>query len=329
MRVSLLDRTQSAFGLDSKTPNRKRASAPPTATVVRMRRPHLDAQATLAEAVRLLLRHALEHALANVPAIRESGDAAAIHQMRVGLRRLRSAIFAFEPTLDLAEADDLIAGVKTLFALLGEVRDADVFLAETLPAIPASVLSSRRRALLARTVTAYRADALTALRAHLDGTDFAHVRAHLEGWIEDGDWLADPNCTHMPVRDFALDRLQHMRRKFAKLGKRALAGSLDDWHRVRIMAKKMRYASESLMPAIGDKLDPGYTKRLERLQDNLGHINDAHSVRLLLGKARAMVPPRSRQVYAEAMQACTGWGQTAAKAASRKIADDWSAFTAD
>lgn len=328
MRVSLLDRTPSTFGLDSKTSSRKRAAAPSMAVPVRMRRPQLDAQATLPEAIRTLLRHALDHALANVPAIRESGDGAAIHQMRVGLRRLRSAISAFEPALDLTEADDLIAGVKTLFALLGEVRDADVFLAETLPAIPASVLPSRHRALLERTVGAYRANALKALRAHLAGTDFAHVRAHLDGWIEDGDWLADPASADAPVRDFALDRLQQMRRKFTKLGKRALAGSLDDWHRVRIMAKKLRYASESLMPAIGDKVDAGYAKRLARLQDSLGHINDAHSVRALLGNARTAVPARSRQAYAEAMRACTGWGQTTAKAASRKIADDWSAFEA-
>jgi CHAD domain-containing protein len=119
-----------------------------------------------------------------------------------------------------------------------------------------------------------------------------------------------------------------MRRKFAKLGKRALSGSLDDWHRVRIMAKKLRYASESLMPAIGDKVDTGYAKRLTRLQDSLGHINDAHSVRALLGQARAVVLARSRPSYAEAMRACTGWGQATAKAASRKIADDWSAFEA-
>jgi CHAD domain-containing protein len=295
---------------------------------VRMRRPRLDARASLPEAIRILLRHALDHALANVPAIRDSGDVAAIHQMRVGLRRLRSAISAFEPALDLVEANDLITGVKTLFALLGEVRDADVFLGETLPAIPASVLPKRRRALLERTVTVYRAEALVALRVYLASTDFAHVRAHLDGWIEDGDWLADPASAGVPVRDFALERLQQMRRKFAKLGRRALAGSLDDWHRVRIMAKKLRYASDSLMPAIGDRLDAGYAKRLTRLQDNLGHINDAHCVRALLVNARSAVPGRSREAYDEAMRACTAWGQATAKAACRKIADDWSAFEA-
>jgi triphosphatase len=328
MSVSLLDRTPGAARIDSRTSSRHHAASQSMAAPVRLRRPHLEADATLPEAVRILLRHALEHALANVPAILGNGSPAAIHQMRVGLRRLRSAVSAFEPALDLTEAEDLIDGVKMLFALLGEVRDADVFLTETLPAIPASVLTKRRRASLERTVAAYRAYALMDLQSHLESADFAHVSAHLHGWIEDGDWLADPQSSDVPVRDFALDRLQHMRRKFAKLGKRALTGSLDDWHRVRIMAKKLRYASESLMPAIGDKLDSGYAKRLARLQDSLGHINDAHSVRALLGQARAVVLARSRPSYAEAMRACTGWGQATAKAASRKIADDWSAFEA-
>jgi len=328
MSVSLLDQAPSILGIEIKSPNRARAHAPHTALPVHARRPRLDAEATLPEAMRMLMRHALEHALANVPAIVETGDVVAIHQMRVGLRRLRSAVFAFEPVLDLTEAEELIVGVKQLFALLGNVREADVFLAETLPTIPPSVLPKRRRTMLERILATYRLAALAELQAYLTGTDFAHMRAHLDGWIEDGDWLADPATSDQPVRDFALDRLRHMRRKFAKLGKRAMAGSLDDWHRLRIMAKKLRYASESLMPAIGDIIDAGYGKRLSKLQDSLGHINDAHSVRALLDRARHVAPARSRQAYAGSMRACTGWGQATARAASRKIADDWSTFQA-
>jgi CHAD domain-containing protein len=48
------------------------------------------------------------------------------------MRRLRSAIRMFRPVLCLEEARIALEALRGLFAKLGEVRDADVFLSETL-----------------------------------------------------------------------------------------------------------------------------------------------------------------------------------------------------
>src|SRR5436190_16794529 len=57
--------------------------------------------------------------------------------MRVGTRRLRSCLSLIKPFTAEAELEPLIAEVKWLAALLGEARDWDVFVTETLPPLAA------------------------------------------------------------------------------------------------------------------------------------------------------------------------------------------------
>ena len=80
--------------------------------------------------------HGFQHFLDNYPAVTLAGEYEGIHQMRVAMRRLLSAIRMFAPVLRLEDTSGLFQALKTIFTQLGGVREADVFIAETLPRLP-------------------------------------------------------------------------------------------------------------------------------------------------------------------------------------------------
>src|SRR3546814_12195228 len=74
----------------------------------------------------------------DLPVLRNR-DIEGVHQMRVALRRLRSALSLFAPALPAALTDPLIAELRWLNGPLGRKRDIDVFLAETLVPLSAKL----------------------------------------------------------------------------------------------------------------------------------------------------------------------------------------------
>jgi inorganic triphosphatase YgiF len=85
----------------------------------------------LPQAILRILRHGFQHFLDNYPAVTLAGEPEGIHQMRVAMRRLLSAIRMFAPVLRLEDTRGLFQALKTIFTQLRGVREADVFIAET------------------------------------------------------------------------------------------------------------------------------------------------------------------------------------------------------
>ncbi len=331
--LEFLERSPCAIGTEGKAARGYRLWRGGEAQPVYHKKLRVVPEMQLPEAFHKILNDSFSHTLANVPALADTGVAGSIHQMRVGLRRMRSALYAFKPILDQSGAGDLAVGIKRFFALLGDVRDADVFLSDVLPTIPNDVLPMRSRRLLIRLSETHRAVALSRLQASLASEGFARLVVEIDTWIEGRTWLAatrpiDRLLNDRRIGEFAAARLRNMHRKFIKLGRRAVNGTLEDWHQVRIMSKKLRYAGQPLLAALHDDAVPGYAKNLARLQETLGHINDAHNVRAYLDNIRRSVPARSDSAFAEAAAYCIGWGAASAQAASRVVADGWRDFEA-
>ena len=100
--------------------------------------PALSAHMTTEEAIGALLRNGLGHFLGNLPVLERGDPVEAVHQLRVAMRRLRSAfslVYRFFPS---AEFDALREKSRRIGTALGEARDWDVFvesLSEGAPAI--------------------------------------------------------------------------------------------------------------------------------------------------------------------------------------------------
>ena len=227
----------------------ERANGPPDVIVA-----SLDGHATVAE----LVRHAVARSVAQIihhdPGARLGDDPEDVHRLRVGTRRLRSDLRTFGPLLNPDPVTRVRAELGWLGAEVGEVRDADVLAirlkaaASALPEVdgPGTALLFRR---LDRQATTHRAAMLEAL------SERRYLR--LLGML-----VAEAAAP--PLRGgSAVDRDRDSARVGAKLVRRPwnhLKGAVEalgpepvdaELHRIRILAKRCRYAAEAVAPVAG------------------------------------------------------------------------------
>ena len=86
------------------------------------------------------------------------------------------------------------------------------------------------------------------VRCFLLSNDFARLVVDTNAWIDSQDWLrhgrpVDQLMSSRPIGEFAQRRLSKMTGKLLKLGGVAEHGNLEDWHRLRIMIKKVKMQS--------------------------------------------------------------------------------------
>jgi CHAD domain-containing protein len=241
--------------------------------------PHWPGQpgeaAPASEAVRLALGSGFRRMVQNDPATR-LGEVEPLHQMRVGTRRLRSDLRTFAPLIDGAWAEPLVVDLRWVGGLLGRVRDVDVLrdllatsgedLLEDLEPVFAE-LAGRRAA-----EHAVLMDALGSSR-YVDFLDRL-VAA-----------VGTPVLTAEAERPCGEALPPLVERAWHKLATRAMkvgfSGSDRDLHRIRILAKRARYAAEAVAPALGDRNEEAlrFASRAARVQDVLGVLQDAAMAR--------------------------------------------------
>ncbi len=266
--------------------------------------PHVAAGMDVSTALAAIIGH-LTDVIAHHATGAAAGEEQAIHQMRVALRRLRSAIAVFRRAADCPGLQHAAAGLKASAAVLGEARDWDVFLAETVPPVASAFPEDRRIAGLIAAAGRRRRDAHAALRAHLAEPGFRRLLLSLAAlpllrpWTaqDDRDHEPDPDpgraeLLALPVADYAARRLARMRDRLLAETEAIETLSPPAMHAVRKRCKKLRYACEFFEDLYPAKPARRFTRRLARLQDDLGTLNDAAvaaslTARLGGGAARA------------------------------------------
>ena len=229
----------------------------------------LDRDGDARDAFRAVAQSCIRHFRLNEALLSRSGDAEALHQARVALRRLRSALSIFGPLLgDDGKMALLRAELRWLAAELGEVRNLDVLIGH-LDGEARDQLSTARMRTLAH-VQAELASARTRL-----------LMIDLAEWLAVGPWHAgpdDPAKADKDAKHFAGERLGALWKRLEHDGKNLAALGDAQRHKVRIEAKKLRYAAEFFTSLYeSDKARKRYRrfiKRLGDLQNLLGTLND-------------------------------------------------------
>lgn len=267
VRLSVLSKAQRGYRLLGAAPVAARAAPIMLAAPI-------TAQAAFAVIARAcMVQFRLNEAL-----LLASHDPVALHQARVALRRLRSALSLNKAMLADGRFPGLCADLRWLAARLGKVRDLDVLIARTGDNVLREQLCTARAG-------AYRnaGRALRSVRARTLMIDLAE-------WIAIGDWRAAPETRAMRVlsaRRFAVKVLARQFRKLRKAG-RNLAGPDDRVrHEVRKTAKKLHYAAGFYASLFDGKRERRRHKRfvaaVQELLDRLGVLNDLANVPHLLG----------------------------------------------
>ena len=238
----------------------------------------LPPRATLQTAFQTISRSILHHIAANEPAV-SAGLPEGIHQMRVGVRRLRAALWVFSDMLRSKQTEAIRKDLKWLAGKLGAVRDLDVFLATRLKCLESSDPPIAGLGDLVAELEYKRAVAAEAAKAALASARYRLLILNTLEWIEDGAWLRlRPALRQQRIKPFAARLFS---RRIAKAKKRARGIrelSVQDRHDLRIALKKLRYALyffESLFQgAASRRALLRHRDCLGSLQDSLGALND-------------------------------------------------------
>lgn len=216
-----------------------------------------------------------EQVLANKAGVLSSDDGEFLHQMRIGIRRLRLALRLFAPALDIPQT--LETELAWLGAMLGQARDAAVIADHTLPAIASAIAAQAAWTPLLQYARAQAQHHLAGARLSLASQRYARLEGDLGSWLQDlqeETGTADPaRKGGRPLRPYARRRLRHLRAKLART--RGASDSEVAVHSVRIAAKKLRYASEFFASLCGAKRVARRLRRLGHLQQLLGELHDA------------------------------------------------------
>jgi len=240
----------------------------------------LAAGMTPIEAFRAITLGCLEHFQRNERGLIASKDPEYVHQARVALRRLRSAIKLFAPVLP----GDFVAAYgqtwQTLAGALGDARNWDVFLAETLPPIQAAFPKHRDARRLQQEGTRRARMARQAVTHMVALPEYPRLIVEFTAAVYALSDLLPQN-----LEDFVRQQIKARARKARRLAERHRELEPAERHRMRICFKKLRYAVEFFAPLLPAKPLKRYLPALTRLQDELGLINDHVTAQALLDEA--------------------------------------------
>jgi triphosphatase len=233
---------------------------------------------TVDAALQRIGRASFSHLLHNEPAAlarQEEG----IHQLRVAIRRLRSALSAFKPMLPVEHhrwADDELKKIGRAF---GDARNWDVFAASLLAPVSAALPLDRDLEHLKSAKEARRQASYDAAVEEIQSTRFTESLLRLQRWFEGRGWRDQPVSESSaqllaPIGELAPRLLDHRLRKVAKRSRHFATLGAPQRHRLRIAMKQLRYTIELLGSLFDEHAVKAYIERLKPLQDALGDAND-------------------------------------------------------
>jgi CHAD domain-containing protein len=257
-----------------------------SAAPLKARRPKLGPDTPAERAFVAAFRASLRQVAHNAAGAARGDDPEYLHQLRVGLRRLRAALRAFREIVPRACAEPVLAPLRALAPLLGEVRDLDVFCARLQRYRYAGGASGAAAEALLHCAAERRRAAQLRLRRGLHGKRFTHWLAATQRWLERAPWReARAVAAGARRRRLAAHAARSLRRLGRKLRR---TGDQLDWsdaaarHEFRIRLKRFRYACEFFRGALAGKRTGKLIRALKRLQDALGDLNDIDVARRLL-----------------------------------------------
>ena len=258
----------------------------------------------------------------NAEAMRAGRDGEFLHQLRVGLRRLRSLLQLAAGMHDDAEIAAIDRGLVGVSQVFGPARDWDVFAAGTLAAIAPHLGDPERRGFHRLRLRASRRRRLhrAATQAEAGSQRFTCLLLAL-GRLRLGLELAAPD---LPATTLAGDALARSERRLRKRGKRLRQADAAGRHRVRVAAKKLRYAAEFFAPLFRHAGVNAYIDALAKLQATLGHLNDMAAASRLIDELLA--PAGNDVELSHAAGIVRGWTAATSARELERLRKSWRQF---
>lgn len=290
--------------------------------------PALEAAMPVPEAFQVIAGECLRQLQANDRGVVASNDVEYVHQARVAIRRLRSAFGLFRKVVPKAAVATVLGNVKELSTKLGEARDWDVFITETLAGAARSFPDHHGFGSIAHHAETLRAAARQQARAAIAAPGYTALLLDLGALLAAQAWRADLDdagraLESMTIGGFAAIVLNTQWRRVRRAGKdhRDLASS--ELHALRIEVKKLRYAIEFFQTLHARKAVRSFLDHAAELQEVLGALNDATVTSHLLDTLKA-----DDRSIVEAAGIVRGWGAARVHDGRGRFEGAWKRFEA-
>jgi len=279
----------------------------------------LTPDATTGEYAYAILRCYFAGFLRHEPGTRLGEDPEELHDMRVATRRMRAAMSIFKPALPprfFTLRDEL----KWIAGALGTVRDLDVQM-EWLTSLRADTdwRDSTAVGPLVEDIVEARTVARSELLEAMASERFTDLIDSMMTSLRQGDEGVGDAAT--PIRKHTVEVLRKRNRKFRKPASKLKRGSpAEEYHAVRIAAKRLRYSLDSFLPALPRRQRATrMVDAMKQVQELLGQHQDCavaiERLRGLVDAKGGALPPATLFRMGELVEQC--------RARMAEIRDGW------
>jgi CHAD domain-containing protein len=262
----------------SRKPSGKPASRAKAAPARLSPAPRLNGAMACDTAFRIVARRHMDALNTNHDATC-NGDPNALHQMRVALTHLRTAILFFSPMVHDAVRDEVRDELKWLNGELGAVRDLDV-------AVDRVKSLDKKRPQAAVALGPWnekRDEGHQYLSRMLNSVRYRWLIDQTTGWIESGPWSTKKGKhaareRASPIGTYSAAKLEEWEEQLLKKSRKLRKMGTKKRHRLRLFNKKLTYSIDSLEDLFADKnfsKQKTAFKHLSKAQKSLGQLNDA------------------------------------------------------
>jgi len=263
---------------------------------------------TVSEAFATIMRHNFLYLREWENTARAWEDIEGVHQVRVTIRRMRSALSLFRAAIPKTASIHWAEEMRWAAGELGMARDLDVFISEGLSTVAGKMPLSGCEGLLRlaeqRRARAYEEQA----RGMLDSSRYRDFKVGFQAWYEGLEWenaelkKKHAKCLAKNLVPFSRELMDKQERKVLAAGSHVDRQNADAMHRLRIECKKLRYAAEFFRPLFAGM--NGFIAHMKGLQDLLGLMNDVSVTSGLLKTLTADATDPEVFVYAGGL---IGW----------------------
>jgi len=241
----------------------------------------------LEEAIDIIASHCLMQVRGNEIGVMQGSDPEHVHQMRVGLRRLRLALELFSEIFPSGMA--LQEDLAWIAAELGATRNWEVLAFDTLISISKAFPEELDGLMRAACSIAEKQRRHTAIM--VGSARYAHLMRKLDEWIQGvrsanaKDGGRSKNTDHLSgssVRKLYSHVFERYRRKLLQRGEALGDGDSFAMHHVRITAKKLRYTAEFFQSLPAVRNAPALAEALNALLSTFGGFHDISCADTLL-----------------------------------------------
>jgi len=255
------------------------------------------------EAMKLIAWECVAHLQGNQDMVLNGEDIEGVHQMRIALRRLRSAFNVFRQIASKQSCASFIEELRWITGVLGIARDLDVFVKRTLPPLLEQLHDQPSLIQLNEIAEYERQQAYVEVRKALLSQRYQRLLLVLGDWLENERWK-DASSVEYSVFDIADAKLAERYKQLKKHGRRLMHAHEEERHATRLAAKKLRYAAEFFVSFYPKSRSHDFLQALGKLLDILGKLNDTTTTMSLIHR---IIDEHPESALNEALYLFTGW----------------------